>query len=369
LVFQAAVVRAEDIVVTQVASLTHPVTKVNATGLNVGFNVFFAGVNAKGGINGRNVVLTVKDDHYNPDETVALAKEAIADPRTIALFGTVGTGNLGALVKSKVLPEKNIALMGPASGIPGQLGAANVFPIRASYTDQLLKIAKHTGTLGRQKIAFLHIDSPLSPELTKAIETGLAEDGKKLTNTTKIETTSDNTQMDRNVRTAVEQALTSKPDTIVIFGPGSVTPAAIKVIREKNGQSIMIYALIVPPHTTLINMIGLQDATGLITAQLVPLPNDMRYKIVKEYLNDLSRYAPAEKPSALTFEGYLGARVLYEGLKKAGPNPTRAGLSSALNALGKVNVGDFEVDYTPSRKTGTKAFDLTMISKAGHLIR
>lgn len=368
LLFQVAVVRADDIVVTQIASLTHPVTKVNATGLNVGFNVFFAAINAKGGINGRKVVLSVKDDHYNPDQTVALAKEAIADPKTIALFGTVGTANLGAIIKTKILSDNNISLMAPASGIPAQLGAPNVFPIRASYTDQLLKIAKHAGTLSRQKVAFLHIDSPLAPDLKKAIETGLAEDGKKLTSSIKIETSSDTAQMDRNVRTAVEQALTSKPDTCVIFGPGSVTPAAINVIREKQGQSVLIYALIVPSHTTLVNAIGAQNAAGLIIPQLVPLPTDLRFRIVKEYVSSLNKYAPAEKPSVLTFEGYLGARVLYEGLKRAGTNPTRSGLANALNELGRVNVGDFEVDYTPGHKSGNKSIEMTMINRAGLLI-
>jgi branched-chain amino acid transport system substrate-binding protein len=361
-------VRAEDIVVTQVASATHPVTKLYANGLNVGFNVFFAGINAKGGIHGKKVILSVKDDHYNPDETVALVKESIQDPKTIALFGTVGTGNLGALVKTKMLQDNNIALMAPASGIPAQLAAPNVFPIRASYTDQLVKVAKHAGTLNRQRVAFMYIDSPLAPDLKKAIETGLEEAGKKLAGSVKIDTTPDNAQMDKNVRKAVEQAQASQPDTYVIFGPGSVTPSAIKAIREKHGQSVMIYALITPPPAALIATIGLENASGLIVPQLVPLPSDNRLQIVKEYLTDLAKYAPTEKPSGLTLEGYLGARVLYEGLKKAGPNPTRAALTSALNDLGKVNVNDFQVDYSPGRKSGYKAVEMTMINKGGTLI-
>jgi branched-chain amino acid transport system substrate-binding protein len=368
LLFLTISASADDIVVTQVSSLTHPVTNTNATGLNTGFNVFFAGINARGGVNGRKVVLTVKDDNYNPERTAALAKEAIQDPRTIALFGIVGTANVGAVIKSNVLQENNIALMGPATGIPAQLGAPNVFPIRASYNDQLLKIAKHAGTLQRKKVAFLHIDSPLAPELKKVLETGLKEDGKQLVAAEKIETTPDGAQLDKNVGLAVAHAEARAPDTYVIFGPGNVTPAAIKTIREKHGESVMVYALIPPTTSMLINMIGQKNASGLMIAQIVPRANDTRFKIVKEYLNDFAKYAPNEKPSGLTLEGYLGARILYEGLKRAGPNPTRASLANALNDLGKINVGDFEVDYSHGRKVGYNAVEMTMVNRNGMLI-
>jgi branched-chain amino acid transport system substrate-binding protein len=359
---------AEDLVVTQISSLTHPVTNTNATGLNTGFKVFFAGVNARGGIHGRKVVLTVKDDNYNPEKTLALAKEAVQDPKTIALFGVVGTANVGAIVKSNLLPENNIALMGPATGIPAQLGAPNVFPIRASYNDQLLKIAKHAGTLQRKRIAFLHIDSPLAPELKKVFEGALQADGKQLVAAAKIDTTPDGAQLEKNARNAVAQAEAGAPDTYVIFGPGNATPAAIKTIREKHGDAVMIYALIPPTTAMLVDMIGQKNAAGLMIAQIVPRANDTRFKIVKDYLSDFARHAPDEKPSGLTLEGYLGARILYEGLLKAGPNPTRASLANALNDLGKVNIGDFEVDYNRGRKVGYNAVEMTMVNRNGVLI-
>jgi branched-chain amino acid transport system substrate-binding protein len=360
---------ADDIVITQIASPTHPVTKANAEGLSTGFNIFFARINAAGGINGRKVILSVKDDNYSPADTVRLVKDAIADSKSMAIFGTVGTGNLAELIKSKALTDNGMSLVSPAAGIPALLTAANVFPIRASYFDQLRQVAKHSRLLHRKKVAFLHIENALAPEMKQVLEAGLAEDGRKLTGSTAIVSVPDPVQTKAKVEEAVDQMLANNPDTCVLFGPGAVGPLVVTAIREKRGQAIMIYGIAVAGTSEIIKVAGLNNANGVIIAQSVPLPNDSRLEVVKQYMVDIKKYAPQEKLSPLMLEGYLGARILYEGLKRAGPNPTRASLTTALNGLGRIDVGGFEVDYTPGSKSGNKAVDMTMINKNGVLIR
>ena len=72
----------------------------------------------------------------------------------------------------------------------------------------------------------------------------------------------------------------------------------------------------------------------------------------------MKKYVPNEKTSHLTLQGYLGASVLYEGMKRAGGNLSRASLTSSLNSLGKFDIGDFEVNYSPEGKRGSNFVDM-----------
>ena len=58
---------------------------------------------------------------------------------------------------------------------------------------------------------------------------------------------------------------------------------------------------------------------------------------VPEALRD-SQYA-VEKHSFISLEGFINAKVIVEGLRRAGPNPTRQGFRQALESLRSFDVG------------------------------
>ena len=66
-----------------------------------------------------------------------------------------------------------------------------------------------------------------------------------------------------------------------------------------------------------------------------------------------------------SFEGYLTARVLVEGLRRAGRTPTRESLIAGLETLRDLNFGGFTVNYTPKDHQGSSFTDLTMIGRDG----
>jgi hypothetical protein len=63
-----------------------------------GSKAYFDALNARGGINGRKIVLTSKDDAYDSKKTVENVEAFIAGGETFALFGTFGTPNNEALI-------------------------------------------------------------------------------------------------------------------------------------------------------------------------------------------------------------------------------------------------------------------------------
>ena len=108
---QAAPAR-EDLVIGQVAPLTGTIARTGNEYV-AGGAAYFAHVNESGGIHGRKIRVALKDDSYKPDQTLALTRQMLAEDKPLALFGFVGTGNVPALNKNRMLEDAGIALLAP----------------------------------------------------------------------------------------------------------------------------------------------------------------------------------------------------------------------------------------------------------------
>jgi ABC-type branched-subunit amino acid transport system substrate-binding protein len=68
-------------------------------------------------------------------------------------------------------------------------------------------------------------------------------------------------------------------------------------------------------------------------------------------------------------EGYIAAKVMVEGLRRAGPRPTREKLIAALESMQRFDLGGIDVTYGPDNRTGTQYIDLTIINRNGMFVR
>jgi branched-chain amino acid transport system substrate-binding protein len=68
-------------------------------------------------------------------------------------------------------------------------------------------------------------------------------------------------------------------------------------------------------------------------------------------------------------EGFAAAKVLTEGLKRAGRGVTRASLVEALNNMSKLDLGGLELGYSAQDHTGLDYVDLSIIGEQGKFRR
>jgi len=61
--------------------------------------------------------------------------------------------------------------------------------------------------------------------------------------------------------------------------------------------------------------------------------------------------------------------VLVEGLRRAGPEPTRERLVSALEGLRDYDLGGILISYSAARHTGSSFVEMSIVSSTGKLIR
>ncbi len=100
---------------------------------------------------------------------------------------------------------------------------------------------------------------------------------------------------------------------------------------------------------------------------MVPFPWDSSIPVVKEYRALLAE-AKGE-PGFGTLEGYIAAKVMVEGLRRAGKNLTRESFIKGMEALNPYDAGGFKVSYSPDSHNGSKFVDLTIISKDQKFVR
>ena len=89
--------------------------------------------------------------------------------------------------------------------------------------------------------------------------------------------------------------------------------------------------------------------------------------IVREYQTDIKKLAPDQKASFAGLEGYLHANVLIEALRRAGTSPSREKVLSALQPLGRFDLGDHIVNYFTSQRLVEPSVDVTIIGRDGKL--
>jgi branched-chain amino acid transport system substrate-binding protein len=67
--------------------------------------------------------------------------------------------------------------------------------------------------------------------------------------------------------------------------------------------------------------------------------------------------------------GFTGARVMVDGLRRAGRNPTRESLIAGLESMHNIDYDGFLVNYGKTSRLGSRYVGSTVISKDGRFLR
>jgi ABC-type branched-subunit amino acid transport system substrate-binding protein len=107
---------------------------------------------------------------------------------------------------------------------------------------------------------------------------------------------------------------------------------------------------------------------GVIVTQVFPYERSISSPLVKQAL-ELAKARGITELSPAMLEGFAAAKVLVEGLQRAGAKPTREKLQAALEGIRKLDIGGLEVSYSPDDHTGLDFADLSIIGTDGKFKR
>ncbi|SEA88794.1 ABC transporter substrate-binding protein [Variovorax sp. YR216] len=331
------------------------VEKANGTGLFLGSSAYFNALNRAGGINGTKVELVMADDQFKPDLAKANALSFAADSAMLAILHPLGTRQTAEV--SDAVP--GMAVVGPNTGTVSLRKKANpnTFWVRANYDQEIDKLIATAAVLGQSRIGIVYSNDPLGQSLLAGYKAALAR--AKLEPAV-VASTPGTTSME--VEPAARQIAEASPQ-IVIIGLAGTAPAFVKALRAAGGKS-SCYGLSI----TAGSLSAMGDlAHGLGFAMVVPSPYATKFEIVRRYQADMIANGTKEF-SLPSLEGYMDAAVLAEGLRRAGPAPTRASVLAGLERIEAYDLGGVKINFGKTNREGNQFVDVAVISTNGRLV-
>lgn len=356
---------AADLVFGQVASQTNPASAANAKGMAIGIQAYFDKVNAGDTLQGNKLKLVTLDDSLEGPKMLALTKQLIDDPAVIGLLGFLNSAGLAEIAKQDLPGKSGIALIAPLQGDKNVISAANVFPLRSGYADEVTTLLKEAKTWGKDSLAIVNMSIAFGPPLAELTNQLSGEHGITIATRQVLDATPD--KLNASVSAAVAAISKTRPKGIILLAAGTPATEFVKAVRDAPGGSVQIYGLSVLLHDVLVKAVGADKARGIVLSQAVPFPFVPRKSVITEYQNDMKKYAPGQALSFSSIEGYMGAKIAVEAARRAGKTPTRASVLQALSNLGEYDLGGLFVNYSASQRKGWGGVDLAIINANGDL--
>jgi branched-chain amino acid transport system substrate-binding protein len=321
-----------------------------------GAKLLFDQHNAQAGA--RRIEIKYLDDGYEPDRCVANTKKLIDDD-AFALFGYIGTPT--SLAALPLAVSAKVPFFAPFTGAMGlrEPFQRNVFHLRASYNDETGLIVKQLTHLGLKKIAVFYQNDSYGKAGLDGVTLALSQQNLKPVAQATVER---NTV---DVAAAVKTLVAARPDAVVQISAYKSCAAFIREAR-KAGYGGTFYNVSFVGTQALADELG-KDGAGVVVSQVVPSPYNSANAITREF-SEAVRKAGAGNINYSSMEGYLAAKVLAEGLRRApGRGVTREALVTGLESIERQQFGGFDVSFSSRNHVASKFVELSMITGDGRI--
>jgi len=311
-------------------------------GMKTGIEVAFAAQNDAGGVHGRKLRLVAVDDGYEPARTAAAMKDLVEKRKIFAVVGSVGTPT--AAVAVPYANDRSTLFFGAFSGaslLRNDPPDRYVFNYRASYAEETSAIVRYLVEVKRVSPSAIAVfaqedgfgDSGFDG-VARAMRRYRRDPGKVL----RVGYKRNTADVDDAVRVLRRNAREVKAVVMV----ATYKPAARLIERLKDaGLDVAFTNVSFVGSNDLgeeLAQLGPKYAEGVMVTQVVPSPNS-RATAIMRYRDDLKRYAPGEKPGFVSLEGWVVARLLIEGLQRAGKQVTTDAVIDSLESLRGLDLG------------------------------
>ncbi len=325
------------VVFGQSAALSGPAQELGIN-MRLGIQAAFEEVNRRGGVNGRRLELTTRDDAYEPEAAITNTQALIDEERVFALIGAVGTPTSRSA--TPVAADAGVPYVAPFTGA-GFLrndGQDNIVNLRASYAQETEEMVERLTTdAGISRIAVMFQDDSFGRAGYNGVLAALGRRGMVPVATGVYP---------RNT-TAVKSALLDlrrgDPEAVILVGAYQPVAAVISWARHIGFDPIFMTVSFVGSNA-LATELG-TGGEGVYVTQVVPFPHDNSIPVVASYTRALAGFDPEAEPGFVSLEGYLAGRLAIAGLEACGSDPTRDCFLENLLGAGRISIDGFVLDF------------------------
>ena len=317
------------------------------TQMKLGIDAAFKLVNDAGGVNGRKLSLIAADDGYDPARTADAMAQLYDREQVFGVIGNVGTPT-GAVALPYAL-SRQMLFFGGFSGanfLRNDPPDRYVFNYRASYAEETSAVVNYLVRTRRirpdQIVVFAQQDAfgdAGFEGVTKAMRTMRVADAGPLARFGYKRNTVDVDEAVAGLRAYQLRRGGTGVRAVVMVATYRAAAKFIEKTREIQG---LIYTNVSFVGSTALAeelmVLGPKYADGVIVTQVVPSV-DGYSGVVIDYKNALAKASQGQTPDYVSFEGYLAAQILIEGLRNAGRDLDTEPLIQALEKLRDYDLG------------------------------
>jgi ABC-type branched-subunit amino acid transport system substrate-binding protein len=316
-------------------------------------------VNEAGGVDGRPVELELLDDVQDARKTAQLFRQVADTGKMLALFMPRTSPSIRAAIA--ISQETGVPIVAPQTGgsFITDPPKRTVFAVRASYRGEITGAVQHFHTTGLRRFVMLNEEGPFGEDVKAGFEqiVGQLQLGKAAVHTIA------NTAVE--VSPAVFAAsVRDTPDVVFLCISADAAAHYIRNSRLQ-GKGARFVSLSNTSTAGYIKALG-GDGRGVMVMQVVPPPHASKYAISKEFLSVAASGGNAVSHGAL--QGYISAKVLIAGLKRAAPAISAGSLVNALESLDRLDLGGYTVSFGPDKRAGSTFVNPTLISGDGKFL-
>src|SRR4051794_11701338 len=310
--------------------------------MKLGIETAFNRINDSGGVDGRMLKLFAADDGYEPSRTGEAMKQLYDKDQVFGIVGNVGTPTAAVAIPYAL--ERRMLFFGAFTGsniLRNDPPDRYVFNYRASYAQETDAVVRYLVKIRRippkQIAVFAQQDSYGDAGfagVSKAFR-ALGVNDSAILRLNYARNTVD-------VDDAVNQLKLQKPPIKAIVMVATYRAAARFIEKTRDLFPAMIYSNVSFVGSTALaeelKLLGPRYTNGVIVTQVVPAVSGYSSAVL-EYKNALAKYFPGEAADYVSFEGYVAANVLIQGIKRTGPQLDTEKLIDTLETMRNLDLG------------------------------
>ena len=344
----------------QSAALTGPSSALGI-GMQLGIQAAFKEVNDAGGVHGRRLTLTTRDDRYESDLAFAQTRRLIEDDEVFGLIGSVGTPTSRAA--SPLARAAGAPFIGPFTGAQLLRGPEldNILNFRASYHEETEEMVARLAEAGVTRVAVLYQNDSYGIDGLTGVRQALERRNMEPVASWYYRR---NTQA---VNSAVFRIAEANPEAVIIIGAYGPAARAIERLRAEVEPDPIFMAVSFVGSNALANELG-GSGEGVYVTQVVPLPGDSNSDVAR-YRAALAALDPQAEPGFVSLEGYLAGRLTITGLELCGASVSRECFLNAVQNSSAINLAGIRLQFGPNDNQGSDSVFLTRLGSDGEYRR
>jgi branched-chain amino acid transport system substrate-binding protein len=323
-----------------------------------GGRAYFSYINDQGGVLGRKIRLVSGDDKYQPELAIACYNNYL---RGKCFLGTLFVGTASAVKWVYISGSQQFPMVGFSTG--GQFIVQPVHPyafqLRASYYDEAAEMIKALwNKAGFRKFALISQADAYGAQSYDGVMKALSQ-----FNATPVSEIFYQRLVTTNVDPIIKQTLSAGPDVVIIGGGGDTPVEMIKKLR-----ALHVPVLSFSSTTDLLIEEAGKGADGTLLTQVLPYVQG-ELPTVQLYKKLIAKYEH-RGPSVSSFEGFLIAMTVVEGLKATGKDLTKEKFVHALESIHNFDMGlgpHFRLTFGPNQHDGLRGAVSWTIIRNGKL--